>query len=316
MAQQVVANAAALAAESGNHSRKKLIKMGEITWGKFEDGMPNLFIRNVEQIRGRDVVYLVSFLNPTEFVSQFSVLYALPRYLVKSLVIVLPYFPTGTMERVEEEGQIATAMTFAQLLCATPIGIGGPARLVVYDLHSLANRFYFNDNVIPLLVSGVPLFLRKLNDHHHSDNTVIAFPDDGAHKRFGKMFKNFPVIICIKVREGEKRIVTIKEGQEFVKDAHVFIVDDLVKTGGTLRETKDKLLQAGAKKVSCYVTHAVFPQESWKKFTYEEEKAAVGQFSHFYTTDSVPDIAAAIKDKRPFEILPLAASIVENVLKY
>lgn len=26
------------------------------------------------------------------------------------MIIVLPYFPTGTMERVDEEGQIATAM--------------------------------------------------------------------------------------------------------------------------------------------------------------------------------------------------------------
>ena len=62
---------------------------------------------------------------------------------------------------------------------------------------------------------------------------MIAFPDDGAHKRFGKMFQSYPNVICIKVREGDKRIVTIKEGQEYVKDAHVFIIDDLVKTGNT-----------------------------------------------------------------------------------
>lgn len=37
------------------------------------------------------------------------------RYLARSLVLVLPYFPTGTMERVEEEGQIATAATLARV---------------------------------------------------------------------------------------------------------------------------------------------------------------------------------------------------------
>ena len=31
------------------------------------------------------------------------------RYLIKSLKVVLAYFPTGTMERVDKEGQIATA---------------------------------------------------------------------------------------------------------------------------------------------------------------------------------------------------------------
>jgi hypothetical protein len=51
--------------------------------------------------------------------------------MIKSLTIILPYFPTGiyhistkfilgTMERVEEEGQIATAMTFSRLLSTTP----------------------------------------------------------------------------------------------------------------------------------------------------------------------------------------------------
>jgi hypothetical protein len=39
-------------------------------------------------------------------------MYSLPRYMIKSLTVVLPYFPTGTMERVEEEGQIATAASF------------------------------------------------------------------------------------------------------------------------------------------------------------------------------------------------------------
>ena len=38
------------------------------------------------------------------------------RYLAKSLMLILPYFPTGTMERVEEEGQIATAMTMARMI--------------------------------------------------------------------------------------------------------------------------------------------------------------------------------------------------------
>ncbi len=34
-----------------------------------------------------------------------------------------------------------------------------------------------------------------------------------------------------KVREGNKRIVKIKEGQEHIPQSHVFIIDDLVKTG-------------------------------------------------------------------------------------
>jgi len=288
------------------------IRKGEISWGKFEDGFPNLFIQNVEQIRGRDVAIIVSFLNHVDLLANLSLIYTLPRYLVRSLTIVLPYFPTGTMERVDEEGQIATAMTFARLLSSIPLSVSGPAKILIYDIHALQERFYFSDHVIPILVSAIPLFLEALNRNHKSENVVIAFPDDGATKRFGSKFSAYPVVTCNKVREGNKRIVKIKEGSEYLKDAHVFIVDDLVKTGGTLIECKNVLFAEGAAKVSAFVTHAVFPQESWKRFTVD----GPNQFSHFYVTDSCPEVTSIIADKKPFTALSLANSIARNILKY
>ena len=41
-------------------------------------------------------------------------------------------------------------------------------------------------------------------------------------------------MVCAKVREGDKRIVRIKEGNP--AGFHVVIVDDLVQSGGTLIE--------------------------------------------------------------------------------
>lgn len=41
-------------------------------------------------------------------------------------------------------------------------------------------------------------------------------------------------MVCAKVREGDKRIVRIKEGNP--AGCHVVIVDDLVQSGGTLIE--------------------------------------------------------------------------------
>jgi hypothetical protein len=41
-------------------------------------------------------------------------------------------------------------------------------------------------------------------------------------------------VVCTKVREGDKRIVRLKEGH--VSGHHVVIVDDLVQSGGTLIE--------------------------------------------------------------------------------
>ena len=63
------------------------------------------------------VIFIASLHNVETIFEQVSVIYALPRYRVNSLNVVLPYFPTGTMERVDTEGQVATAnVTFH---CAT-----------------------------------------------------------------------------------------------------------------------------------------------------------------------------------------------------
>jgi hypothetical protein len=41
------------------------------------------------------------------------------------------------MERVETEGQIATAHTLARILSTIPLSVEGPAKLVIYDIHTL-----------------------------------------------------------------------------------------------------------------------------------------------------------------------------------
>ena len=163
--------------------------------------------------------------------------------------------------------------------------------------------------VIPVLVSAIPLLLEVLRKRHANEKIAIAFPDEGSQKRFGRDFNSYPQIICSKVREGDKRVVKVKEGE--AEGMHVFIVDDLVKTGGTLIECKNVLLVNKAASVSAWVTHAVFPQESWKRFT----KTGPDQFRHFYTTDSCPTVSKVLQGKAPFEVLSLASSIANIVLR-
>jgi len=268
-------------------------------------------INNTESIRSRDCVVLLDFLHQENIFEQLAVIYALPRYYIRSLTIVLPYFPTGTMERIDEEGQIATAMTLARLLSATPVTTYGPSRVVIYDIHALQERFYFGDNVVPILSSAIPVFVEQLLTHHKDEKIAIAFPDEGAWKRFHKQFIGRDCIICTKVRDGDKRIVTVGEGREFCEDRHVFIVDDLVKTGGTLIECNRALRKFGAKQVSAFVTHAVFPCNSWQKFTTPAQGHNKLLFDQFYVTNSCPTMSSQLSTHAPFKVLELAPSILK-----
>lgn len=285
-----------------------LIQLQSINWRSFDDGFPNLFINNAQYIRGQHVAFLASFSSPAVIFEQLSVIFALPRLFVASFTLVLPFFPTGSFERMEEEGDVATAFTMARILSNIPISRGGPTSLVIYDIHALQERFYFSDHVLPLFETGIPLLKQRLHQLPDTDNVVVAFPDDGAWKRFHKQLDHFPMVVCAKVREGDKRIVRLKEGNP--AGCHVVIVDDLVQSGGTLIECQKVLAAHGASKVSAYVTHSVFPKRSWERFIHKNDGSEKA-FTYFWTTDSCPLTVKAIGNRAPFEILSLAGSIAD-----
>ncbi|KAJ9563456.1 hypothetical protein OSB04_008616 [Centaurea solstitialis] len=210
---------------------------------------------------------------------------------------------------MEEEGDVATAFTMARILSNIPVSRGGPTSLVIYDIHALQERFYFSDHVLPCFETGIPLLKQRLHQLPDVDNVVIAFPDDGAWKRFHKQLDQFPTVVCAKVREGDKRIVRLKEGD--CAGHHVVIVDDLVQSGGTLIECQKVLAAHGATKVSAYVTHAVFPKKSWGRFLHTDGENSNKGFANFWITDSCPNTVKDIANKAPFEVLSLAGSIAD-----
>jgi ribose-phosphate pyrophosphokinase len=290
-------------------ARPDNVTLGEIQWRTFADGFPNLFIEGAAEIRNCHVVFLASFRDPREIFEQLAVIFALPRMFIASFTLVLPFFPTGTAERIDSEGEVPTAVTLARILSHVPLTRGGPAGLMVFDIHALQERFYFGDGVLPIFQSGIPLLKRELASLPDAADVTIAYPDEGAWKRFHGFFRDFPEVICTKVRDGDQRIVKLKEGEP--KGKHVVIVDDLVQSGGTLIECQKVLAAQGAAHVSAYVTHGVFPRESYRRFLPEGPGGAQDGFKYFWLTDSCPHTAEAVQELPPFKVLTLADVIAE-----
>jgi hypothetical protein len=67
------------------------------------------------------------------------------------------------MERIDEEGQVATAFTLATMLSAIPLAFYGPCKLLIFDIHALQERFYFGKK-----------YLMRNNDDGDDDK---SFPD-------------------------------------------------------------------------------------------------------------------------------------------
>ena len=116
--------------------------------------------------------------------------------------------------------------------------------------------------------------------------------------------------MCGKTRgEGDVRTVVIQDGD--AKDKNIVIVDDLVQTGGTLYESGKLLKEAGAASVTAYVTHAVFPNESWKRFNAGGDRCC---FDKFWVTNSIPTVTEKLPTEDGiFEVMDLLDLIVHDL---
>ena len=118
------------------------------------------------------------------------------------------------------------------------------------------------------------------------------------------------IIVCGKTRgEGDQRTVVIQQGD--ASEKNIVIVDDLVQTGGTLYESGKVLKEAGAASVNAFVSHAVFPNDSWKRFNKGGDRAC---FDKFWVTNSIPTVT----EKLPvgdgiFEVLDLMDLILRDL---
>lgn len=285
------------------------IELGKIAWQNFPDTFPNLEILNTKALRNARVIFLMSIENQSEVFGVLSAMLRLAQLASQGFMVVLPYFPTGTMERRDKEGTVATASSLATLISAgMPPAGPGTVRLVTYDVHALPIMHFFGPNVSPYTKSAT----RLLKDQLRGQDVSIVFPDEGAYKRFKSMFQDdetgaelFPFVVCSKVRQGDKRVVTIKEGK--VAGRHLVIVDDLIHTGGTLIECRNMLVANGAKTVGVWATHSVMENNSWERF----ENAG---FSFVWTTNSCPTTAAKLEGRAPFRVFSLAGSIARVIL--
>lgn len=274
-------------------------RYGHISWHHFNDKYPNItFDHNLEN---RDVIFVMSMHDPAIYMEQLSVIMVLPRQGINSLRIIMGYFAPGTMDRVDCEGIVATAETAATILSSCiPMTKTGPATLEIYDIHALQERFYFKDKVRVKLRTATHLIKEKCSP----DEFTIVFPDDGAAKRYGQDFEDYDTIICSKVRDGNKRTITIKDTSGPIKTHSFLIVDDLVQSGGTLLSCAKMLRNAyPGNRVHAFVTHAIFPQHGYRKFMES------GVIDEFHCTNTNPYVTDILKRIDMFDVIDLGSDL-------
>jgi ribose-phosphate pyrophosphokinase len=269
---------------------------------RFPDGTPNLRLPWVkEEIEHQDVTYIGDFSQAGELFENYNAIFALVKNTANKVRIIMPYFPMGTSERIEEKWETETAHSFSNLISSLPSGRDSKNSIHIFDIHALVEQSIFD---IHRINTDLHTTTSLLEIH---DEEMVVFPDDGAAKRFRKYLPTVPKerrIICWKERIGDKRVVTLKEGDPSGKD--VIIVDDLIQTGATIQKAAIMLREKGAFSVRAFAPHGVFPEDSHIRLASELNELIV--------TDSIPaniERAKLLRNMRVISIAPL----IEKILK-
>lgn len=232
------------------------IPLGKMTAKKFSDG--EIWIKYEENIRGCDVFLVQPTGAPADNLLELLIMIdAAKRASARRITAVIPYYGYARQDRKDQPRVAITAKLVADLITQA-----GAHRVLTTELHASQIQGFFNIPVDHLYTSG--LLINQIKSMGIADLTICS-PDVGASKT-GKSYANrlcVPLAIVNKERKAHNQCdVSGIKGE--VKDRNIFIPDDLIDTGGTLRGNVDLLVSEGAKNIYIAVTHGVLSGNAWQ----------------------------------------------------
>ena len=274
--------------------------LGRASVGRFSDGEINVEL--MENVRGRDVFILQPTCPPANdsLMELLVMIDACRRASAARITAVVPYFGYSRQDRRPR----ATRSAITAKLVANMIAGAGVDRLLTLDLHSDQIMGFFDipvDNVY-----GSPVLLGDAWKRNDSDLVVVS-PDVGGVARaraFARRLDDADLAIIDKrrPRPNESRVMNII-GE--VAGKNCVLVDDMVDTAGTLCLAAQALKDAGALKVTSYITHALLSGAAL-------ERIGKSALDELVVTDTIP-LSTAAQDIGRIRQLSVAALLAETI---
>jgi ribose-phosphate pyrophosphokinase len=218
---------------------------------RFSEG--NLFVRVLENVRGRDVFMVQGTAFPANdnFMELLFWIDALKRASAASVTAVIPYFSYAKGDKKDEP-----RVSIRARVCADAIEAAGADRIVTLDLHAPQVQGFFKvpvDDLYALPVLCDAIAAKRLED------LVVVAPDAGYAKKARAWADRLqaPTAIADKRRVDHSETAEIMELIGSVDGRTALIVDDFTITAGTLVDAARVLTERGAKSVYAAVSHGL-----------------------------------------------------------
>jgi ribose-phosphate pyrophosphokinase len=227
------------------------VPLGKIDLETFSDG--ELRVAFKENIRGEDVFLIQSTNPPAENLMELLLMLdASKRASAKTVTAVIPYYGYARQDRKDQPRVPISARMILDLMAAA-----GVDRMITMDLHSPQIQGFTNvpfDN----LYSRIALF-NQLKDYNlNIDNGVVLAPDIGSAKMSQSYAKKLGIgFALIDKRRPKHNVAEVVNLIGDLKNKHVFIIDDMIDTAGTICNAAKTAIDNGAKSVVAVATHPV-----------------------------------------------------------
>lgn len=224
-------------------------ELGRTTVLEFSDGEMQPYYE--ESVRGCIVFIIQSTNPPAENILELLLMIdAAKRASAYKVVAVIPYFGYGRQDRKDKPRSSIGAKLKANLLVSA-----GVDRVMTMDMHADQLQGFFDVPVDHLYASAVFVpYIKNLA----LDDIAIAAPDMGGAKRANAYarFLDCHMVICYKTRKKPNVVEEIRAIGE-IEGKHIFIIDDMIDTAGTITLAAEMMVNEGAKSVRVIATHAV-----------------------------------------------------------
>ncbi len=226
------------------------VSPGHVSLYSFSDG--ENYVQIDENVRGADVFVMQPTSPPVNdnLMELLIMLDAFKRSSARRVTAVLPYYGYARQDRKDKPRVPITSKLVADLITAA-----GADRVLTVDLHASQIQGFFNIPVDHLFAA--PVIVRHLKTLNLPDVTIVS-PDAGGVERARAYAKRLGATLAIidkrRIAANQTEVMNIIGD---VDGRNVFVVDDIIDTGGTLIHTIEALFAKGARSISASCTHAV-----------------------------------------------------------
>jgi len=247
--------------------------LNDIELKKFTDG--EILVHYNQSIRNDNVFIIQSTNSNDSMMELFLMLDAAKRASAKKITAVIPYFGYARQDRKDKPRVPISAKLMADLLTTS-----GADRVITLDLHAEQIQAYFNIPVDHLSSSYV--FIPYIKENFDTENMVIASPDVGGTKRASR-YSNVlqtDLVVIHKERSKPGVISTMKLIGD-VEGKDVFLIDDMIDSGGSISRAADLLMESGANSVRALICHPILSGNSYNNINNSK-------LTELIVTDSIP----------------------------